>query len=447
MAVPLVISFTLRFTFSLVDLVYARFLGDPSAIAAIAFYLPFQGVYTAVWVGLSAGFTASLSNAFGHRDEARIVALSRAMQHLLWWLVPLFALGGVVVWSLVPHLGLADDLEDSFLIYGTTMLVGMPLTGFWSIHPDSVVKAHHDTRSTMLAGILAGVSNVLLNTLFVFGFGLGLFGIALATVLSRLPALAYALHRARRLEAARLVEPGRATVRSTALDRPWPPAFRTILVLALPASVTYALTAAESSLVTALLALLPDETTALASFGVYHQLLMLALMPTVATSVAVLPFVARSIPEGHHAHVSADLRRVAWLVAGLGLLFTVPAGLLFPAELAAFFVPGQAEQALASQRTRDVLRLLPIAALASLPFLLLRPVFEALHEPRRGVSVSALRFLLLSFPLVLLGRALSPSLGLDPLLGIVLGLIAAAALTSLLTIRLVCGSLRRAAVR
>jgi Na+-driven multidrug efflux pump len=202
----------------------------------------------------------------------------------------------------------------------------------------------------------------------------------------------------------------------------------------MPAAVTNALTAAEASLVNRLLARLPDATTALASFGVYHQLLSLALMPTVATAVAVLPYVARNVPEGRNDEVRRNLRRTLWLAVGLGLAFTVPAGVLFPVQIARFFVRGD-ETAIASPTTLSALRLLPLAALSATPFLLLRPVFEATQQPRLGVLVSVARFLLFSFPLVFLGRALAPKLGLQPLTGVIAGLITASALASLVTAR------------
>jgi Na+-driven multidrug efflux pump len=441
MAVPLVISFTLRQAFAMVDLVYAGLLDDPSALAAISLFIPFHEIYIALWVGLSAGFTAGLAHAFGRRDEARVRALKRSMLRLQAALVPLLASGGVVLWFVLPEVGLAPEVVASFRLYGTTLLVGLPLTGFWSIYPDSIVKAHYDTRATMLAGIYASLTNIALNTVFVFACGWGIFGIALATVLSRLVALAYAAGRARRHERARLLDPSWAAApRGT-----WPHPLTTVLTLALPASLTFALTSAENSLVNLLLAGLADAEVALASYGVYYNLLRLACMPAIATAVAVVPYVARMVPEGHHARVAADLRRVLALAALFGLAFTIPVGVLFPAEVAGFFVRSADARTLADPTTRDVLRLLPIAALAGLPFLVLRPVFEALQRPRLGVLVSIARFVLLSAPCVLGGRALAEAAGLAPTVGVVAGLCTATLVASLLTVALVRRSLGEAA--
>ena len=98
-------------------------------------------------------------------------------------------------------------------------------------------------------------------------------------------------------------------------------------------------------------------------------------------------------------------------------------------EVGAFFVGGGGSAALADPATQSVVRLLPLAALAAVPFLMLRPVFEALHRPRLGVLISVVRFVALSWPCVLGGRYLAERSGGAPLFGVVGGLITATLLT------------------
>jgi len=76
------------------------------------------------------------------------------------------------------------------------LIGGSAFTSFWSILPDSIVKAHHDTRATMWAGIWSNVINVALNTVFTFVFHWGVLGIALSTVVGRIGGLVYALRKA-----------------------------------------------------------------------------------------------------------------------------------------------------------------------------------------------------------------------------------------------------------
>jgi Na+-driven multidrug efflux pump len=422
---PLVISFTLRFLFSLVDLAYAAALEDDNAaVAAIGFYLPFQAFYIAIWVGLSAGFTAALANAFGRCDEQRVGALQRAMLRILVLLIPPLLLYAGAIWLLAPHLGLESRATSAFRVYATTLTLGLPLTGFWSVYPDSIVKAHHDTRSTMVAGLASTFANVALNTLFVFGFGLGILGIALATVLSRLAGLSYALRRARALEAERRRDPWPTTTQA------WPAPAATILRLAVPGAATHLLTAAEGAVVNKVLTGLPDSTSAIASWGVYHQLLSLSLMPAVGASVAVVPFVARLLPQGRAAEIRRDLRQTLRISAILALVITVGVGWLAAAPVASFLVAPQRDGG--TSMAIGALRLLPLGALAALPFLILRPVFESAQRPRLGLLVALARFVLLGPPLVVAGAALAPGWSGSGLHGVVAGTIVAATIASIL---------------
>lgn len=440
---PVVVSFTLRQAFSTVDLVYASYLDDQAAVAAIGFWIPFQEIYIALWVGLSAGFTAALAYAFGRRDATRAGELKRAAIRIQLVVVIALELGAIIAWLTMPSWGLPPGLARSFRIYGTVLMVGLPLTGFWSIWPDSIVKAHYDMRATMLAGIWATAANVALNTVFVFVFGWGLFGIALATVLSRVVALVYSLRRASHHEERRAVEPGWSHAPSPERSK----ASLAILRLGVPAALAFGLAATESGLVNTLLVDLPNATESIASWGVMIVLLRLALMPASATSVAVVPFVARLAAQGESARVQRELTHAVLLALGFGFLFTVPAGVIFPDTIGAFFLRGDAREALAGTQTQALLRLLPFAGIAITPFLVVRPTFEAVQRPRLGVLVAIGRYALLSWPLVFAGRALAPALGVTAVTGMALGMIAAAGLASIGTVLLAGRELRRVAAR
>jgi Na+-driven multidrug efflux pump len=103
----------------------------------------------AVWVGLSTGLTSNLARAMGAKDEARIQQALATTWRLVLWVVPVFAALGGLCWVLAPRIAGSEALARPFAIYSAVMLVGSAATTFWSIVPDSLVKAHHDTRATM----------------------------------------------------------------------------------------------------------------------------------------------------------------------------------------------------------------------------------------------------------------------------------------------------------
>ncbi|MCA8955753.1 MAG: MATE family efflux transporter [Planctomycetes bacterium] len=430
LAMPLVASFTFRFLFTLVDLIYAAQIKEqvPYGVAAIGLFIPLQSLFIAIWVGLSAGFTATISQAFGRRDQARVTALKRAMAWLLVALVPLMQVFAAWVWYDAQHLDIQPELRRDYLTYALILVCSMPFSGFLSIYPDSIVKAHHDTVTTMKAGLLSTVTNLLLNTVFVFTFDWGIAGIAWATVLSRYAGFGYAAARTRTLERIRLAEwtpTPHAWVRTPLAD---------ILALAVPGGMAFGLVFLEEWVIRKLLTTQPQPHLLLASYAVYGRFAALATMPAIATAVAVLPYAARRVAEGRNAEVRAQLLHTTLRIALLVLAIGISIGWLFARPLVTTLALKQTETAGTAVET--YLTLVPFAALATLPFLILRPVFEAVGQPRIGAVVAMVKSLLLVIPLTVLGCTLAPALATDPLFSLLVGNILALAAVSTLVVLL-----------
>lgn len=421
MSAPIILSFWMRSLFTFVDTAYAATLGD-AAVAAVGLSIPLEFFMIACWVGVSTGLTSNLSRALGARQGARIEQLLAVTRRIVWYLVPIFLLLAAAVWFGADRMGLEPQVARLFAIYATVLVGGSSFTAFWSILPDSLVKAHQDTRTTMWAGIWSNVINLTLNTLFLFVFHWGVFGIALSTILGRFGGLIYALRRAGQHEAARKAS-GLDT--DPTLD---PAPLRSIMSLAVPAALTYALMAMESSLVNWLLSTQPQATSSIAAYGIYYRVLLFAAMPIIACSVAALPYVARRFGEGDIDSIRRGIRQVFLVAAIYCVVIIAPALTLGGPSLARML----AESAVTADLTRGALLLAPLACLTLIPFQLYRPVFEGLHRGRPGLVVAVIRYLILTAPCGLLGMLGADALRVPPLFGLLVGLIVASGLTSVI---------------
>jgi len=420
MAAPLVISFWMRAAVTFVDTIYAALLGD-AAVAAIGLTVPFEFAMIAVWVGLSTGLTSALSRAMGRHHGGKIDQYLRAAWQAVWIVAPAFTVVGAALWFAAPVMGLDADVARSFQVYGTVLIGGSAFTTFWSIIPDSLVKAHQDTRSTMWAGIWTNIINFSLNTLFLFVFHWGLFGIALSTVLGRIGGLSYALLRARRHEALRRADPA-----TTHAERD-PAPHRRILGLAIPSSMTFLLMAGETALVNAILARTADATESIAAYSIYYRVVLFAMQPIIATGVAMLPYAARRLGHGDVEGVRRGLREALVAAAAYTLGLVAPLLLLSGRWIAGHL----AESAVTAGYAAFGLRFVPLACLAAAPFLLCRPVFEAMNRGRPGLLMALLRYVVLTVPFAWLGLALARRFAWPPLYGLVLALFAVAGISSL----------------
>jgi putative MATE family efflux protein len=418
MTVPLVISFWMRSLFSFVDTYYASFLSD-AAVAAIGLSFPFEFVMIAVWVGMSTGLTSNFSRAMGAREETKLRQYLNATWTLVLLCIPVFVLLGAACWLLADKLSPDREVARQFAIYGSVLVGGSALTLFWSVLPDSIVKAHGDTKATMWAGIWSNVINVVLNTVFTFVFHWGIFGIAFSTVLGRFGGLAYALRKAAGHEAARKAK----GLPSVPGHDPRP--YRALFVLAIPSALSYVLMASETGVVNWLLKGLEHGKEALAAYAVYYRVFQFAVMPAIAASVAMLPFAARRIGERDLAAVrhglrDAHLAGVAYVALAAPILYLVAPPLAHhlsgsPVTIA-YLVPA--------------LRVVPLAALLATPFFLCRPVFEGMGRGRPGLTMSVLRYVVLAAPAALVGLWLAPRLHVSQVLGLVGGLMTATTISS-----------------
>lgn len=425
---PLIISFWMRSAFGFVDTIYASALGD-EAIAAIGLSVPFEFLFIAVWVGLSNGLTATLGEAFGARNGTRILALLQAAKMQTWVTVPLFVGLGLGIYFYAPHMGLAPELTRYFAVYTSVLVAGTGLTGFWSVIPDSLVKAHYNTHATMMAGVISNVVNLVLNTFFLFVLHWGVFGIALSTVLGRLGGLLYALRKAAQLEAQRKrswAEQGQAdTPDEPSGDRQKPG--WAIMALAIPASLTFGLMATESGIVNRILAGCQEATEGIAAFAIYHRMALFVSMPMIAISAAALPYFARAFGARHRQAIRRGLGE------GVGASMVYLGLVVLPLS---HFAAGPIARALADapatiEFATIALRVVPLAALAALPFVLCRPVFDGMQRGMPGAVMACIRYLGLTFPAAYGGARLAQNLGYNGFYGVVGGLVVAGLLVSI----------------
>ncbi len=418
LAGPLVVSFWLRSAFAWVDTIFASTLFDSqgeslgdASIAAIGLTLPFEFLLTACWVGSSNGLTARLAAAMGAGEGDRVEQLKRASRRIIHGLGVLFLALAAGIWIFAERVGLDPLVAHQFRIYATILIGGSAFTAFWAILPDSLVKAHHDTRSTMWAGVFSSITNVVLNAVFVFVFEWGMFGIALSTVLSRIAGLVYAVGRARAHEVARRLRDDQG--RPGLFGNP----VRSILSLSIPSAITYLLMAAEALAINGLLANQEDSTSLLAAWSIFDRSVRFLAMPLIAISVAMLPLAARLSGEG----AVGALRRELSVGMRAGIIYIG----VFVTPLALFLGPWVAHALSDSPATAEFgagsMTWVPLAVFGFLPFLLARATFDGLQRPRPGLIASIVRAVVLVIPLAWLGMHFHAQLGVTLIDGACIG--------------------------
>jgi Na+-driven multidrug efflux pump len=200
-----------------------------------------------------------------------------------------------------------------------------------------------------------------------------------------------------------------------------------LLALAVPSSLTFMLMAAETALINYLLSRVAHATEAIAAYSIYYRVVLFAFNPVIAVAVALLPYSARRFGRGDVAGVRRGLRETSTALAGYCVALVGPLALWGAPWLSGFLT----ESAISEQYTTFALRLVPLGCLVGIPFLLCRPVFEAMQRGNPGLVMATARYGVLTVPAVLAGAAIARATGHPEFYGLLLGLLVTGAVTSI----------------
>lgn len=173
------------FIVDLVDMLFLSMLGEKEAVAAVGFSSAIMFFTISLSIAVSISATALVSKAVGEGDIE--LAKRRAVNVLAFGIV----FSSVVVWLLwpkIPHIllfvgatGLTLDLATGYL---QILILGMPAVMIGMIG-SGIMRALGDARRAMYATLIGGLVNAVLDPIFIFAFGLGVQGAAIASLIAR----------------------------------------------------------------------------------------------------------------------------------------------------------------------------------------------------------------------------------------------------------------------
>lgn len=153
---------------------------------------------------MAAGFATFVSRYFGSREYGKMNRAIVTMSVLTAGIsLVLTVLGLILTRPVLQFLGTPEDILSDAVIYLSTMIAGTIVVAFYNLTA-SILRAFGDSRSPLVAMIVAAVLNILLDLLFVMLFRWGVFGAALASVLSQLTALVYCIVKIGKIEYVRI---------------------------------------------------------------------------------------------------------------------------------------------------------------------------------------------------------------------------------------------------
>ncbi len=187
MGVPTLIAQIINLLYNIIDRIYIGHIPDVGAVAltGVGLALPMIVIISAfsAFVGAGGAPLSAIALGRGDKDEAEKI-LGNGFSLLLIFSACLMILFFIVKGPLLYAIGASDATFPYANEYMTVYIFGTVFVQI-SLGMNPYITAQGHSKIAMLSVLIGAVLNIALDPLFIFAFGMGIKGAALATVISQ----------------------------------------------------------------------------------------------------------------------------------------------------------------------------------------------------------------------------------------------------------------------
>lgn len=283
-SVPMALGLLFQQLYNTVDtVVVGQFVGQ-HAQAAVGSTGPIINTVVGFCAGLATGASVVISQRYGAHDRQ---GLGKAVHTTiaLTFLVSLLATlaGQLIIDPMLRFMQTPEEVMGESHTYLSIYFVGISGILFYNMG-SGILKAVGDSRRPLIFLIFSALLNTALDLLFVLGFGMGVDGVAYATILSQIISallILVTLTREERDYGLRWKE--------LRVDRE---SLRNILKIGMPSSIQSAITAFSNVFVQSYINYF--GSACMAGYGIYNKVDSFALIPVQAISMSSTTFVGQN---------------------------------------------------------------------------------------------------------------------------------------------------------
>lgn len=184
--VPIMLSSLLQVAYNMVDsIIVGQYSGDELALAAIGSTGALTSLLVNMLMGIATGAGVVIAQYYGARDyEGVSKSVHTTMTFSIISGIALGVFAAALSSPILTWMNTKDILFDRALLYFQIICIGIPATTVYNFGNASL-RSVGDSRTPLYALILSSVIHVILSILFVAVWGLGIAGVAIATVISQ----------------------------------------------------------------------------------------------------------------------------------------------------------------------------------------------------------------------------------------------------------------------
>lgn len=185
-SIPLLVGNIFQQLYNMVDsIVVGNWIGE-KALAAVGTGFPIIFMMSSLFMGIGTGATVMLSQYYGAKDFDRVrKTVSTIYTAMIVGVVPLTLIGVFTAGPLLKLIQVPDDgTLEMAKIYMIVIFIGMIGNLGFNVNA-GILQGFGDSRTSLLFLLIACIINIVLDILFTVVFSMGVFGVALATIIGQ----------------------------------------------------------------------------------------------------------------------------------------------------------------------------------------------------------------------------------------------------------------------
>lgn len=312
------------------SIVVGQYIGD-NALAAVGSAGPIVNMLLVLFMGISTGANIMVSQYFGAKNrEALSHTIGNCITLTLVACALLIAVATPLIRPVLVWLNTPDTVIDGCADYLIISLLGIAGMAFYNIL-SGVIRGMGDSVSTLIYLLVATVINIVLDIYFVAALGMGVGGVALATIIAQLVSSILCFIKLSRMT-------GYFDFKLKYL-RPIASYVKTIIRLGLPSGLTQAIMSSAMIIVQSLTNQFGEQF--IAANVVIMRVDGFAMMPNFSFGMALTTYAGQNVGAGLYDRVTTGAKQGTWIAVGCSTVITA-AILLFGKPLMGVFTRTEA---------------------------------------------------------------------------------------------------------
>ena len=331
-SIPCVISMLINSIYNIVDQIFIGQGVGTLGNAATNVIFPLVIIFNAFAGLIGNGAAANLSLKLGEKNkDAAAKGVGQAIIITIVVSILLAVISFIFLPQLVMLFGCTDNVFNYAIDYGRIICLGTPFMIIYS-SLSNIIRADGNPKYSMIMLVVGAIINIILDPIFIFVFGLGVQGGALATVIGQFISFLIAIFYLRRFKSIKI------TKKDLKIDRD---IFR-VLGLGLSSFITQGTILVLFVFMNNVMTKLGADSKfgadiPLSVYGVISKINSIYISIVLGVSIGAQPIVGFNYGAGKKDRVKETIRKIIIINLIFGLVFNA-IFFIFPRELCGMFI-------------------------------------------------------------------------------------------------------------